>query len=544
MPLAWYNRADMITYLRPKIAALMSGRFGQATDLGRFELTYCDPKFGDFSLNAAMVYAKELGVTPRVLAEELAEALRGGLEGTKRVEVAGPGFINLTMTDDFWVSELAKVDRDYGRGGLGKGKKVQVEYISANPTGPTTIGNARGGFIGEVLSRVLDRAGYAVTREYYFNNAGTQITKLLESVKMEVGLMPESQERQYRGDYIKELAGRFGQELASRPDEEVKSLLTTEILKRYIEPAVAKMGIRFDVWFNEADLLADDRFEETLRRLRERNLVFERDGAVWLKTGELGDERPERVLVKSNGDPTYMAPDIAYHVDIFGARGFDYAIKVLGPDHVAQFPSVYAAVHALFPDKEFRMAGYQQMRIMREGREVKVSKRLGQFITVEELIDQVGQPIALFFTLMRSAESHMDFDLDLAVERSAKNPYFYVMYAYARANSVVAKAAEKGWTAAAGIGELNDLERRLVKQMSRLPELVEEMATDYGVHRLTFYGLDLAKLFQEYYESFRLIDLPAKEAASKLYIMQRFIIFMEIYWSLLGIEPQRRMEQG
>ncbi len=496
--------------------------------------------FGDFTSNVAFQLAKSLGRAPRQIAEELAGAVKQAQ--LKTAEAAGAGYVNLTLRPAYWQKQLAEIGVEYGRNQLGKGQKVQVEFISANPTGPTTIGNARGGFIGDVLSRVLEWSGYEVTREYYFNNAGTQIAKLLESVKMEAGLLPETEERQYRGDYIAELARDFKDQLAKEPDEVLRPLLTSAILERYIRPAVKAMGIEFDVWFNEDDLLKDGSFERTVKRLDERGLVFKRDGAVWLKTGELGDERAERVLIKSNGDPTYMAPDIAYHVNVFGERGFDYAIKVLGPDHVAQFPSVFAAVHELFPDKEFRMAGYQWLRVVRDGKEVKVSKRLGQFITIADLIEQVGLPVARFLTLLRSAESHMDFDLTLAAEESAKNPYYYVMYAYARANSILAKAAAKGLKPAEGPGDLSEHELAVVRMMSRLPQMVEQMAGDYGVHRLTFFGLEFAKLFTEFYEQVRVIDLPAEEAAAKLYFVQQVVRFMDVYWGLLGIEPQQRME--
>jgi arginyl-tRNA synthetase len=509
-------------------------------NVGAIQVEPAQAGFGDFASNVAFGLARELKRAPREIAMELAGKVTH--EAVGKAEAAGAGFINLTLTPAYWAGELKSVSPGYGKNELGRGKRVQVEFISANPTGPTTIGNARGGFIGDVLSQVLAHSGYDVTREYYFNNAGTQISKLLESVKMEAGLIPETEERQYQGEYIKLLAAEYKQELASKPDDELKTLITTAILKRYIEPAVKAMGITFDVWFNENDLIADGSFEKTVKRLDELGLVFKRDGAVWLKTGELGDERGERVIIKSNGDPTYMAPDIAYHVNVFGERGFDYAIKVLGPDHVAQFPSVYAAVHALFPHKEFRMADYQYLRLIRDGKEVKVSKRLGQFVTIADLIDQVSLPVARFFTLMRSSGSHMDFDLDLAREQSAKNPYYYVMYAYARANSIMAKAAEQGLTVAGAPGELTGLEVGIVRQMAKLPELVELMAADYGVHRLTFYGLELAKLFQEYYESVKIIGLPVEEAAQKLYFVQQFIVFMDVYWNLLGIEPLKRMD--
>ncbi|HSX01701.1 MAG TPA: arginine--tRNA ligase [Candidatus Saccharimonadia bacterium] len=532
------------TRLINAIAGAIEAEFQLELQRADFEVTRpAEARFGDFSCNAAMTMARQLGLPPQQIAERLATRLAtnaGPL--VARTEVAGPGFINIWLTDDFWRAELTAIMPDYGRADLGESRRVQVEFISANPTGPTTIGNARGGFIGDVLSNVLAWGGYEVTREYYFNNAGTQIGKLLESAKMEAGLLPETDERQYRGEYIKELATEFKHQLATGGDEELKQLLANTILKRYIEPAVEAMGIHFDVWFNEKDLITDGRFDETLKLLDERGLVFKRDGATWLKTGELGDERGERVIIKSNGDPTYMAPDIAYHVDVFGRRGFDWSIKVLGPDHVAQFPSVYAAVHALFPDKQFTMAGYQALRIVKDGQEVKVSKRLGQFIMVTDLIQQVGLPVARFLTLMRSPDSHMDFDLDLATEQSAKNPYYYVMYAYARAHSILAKAAERGLTPAAASTQLNETERALVRAMTRLPELITEMVADYGVHRLTFFGLELAKLWTEFYEDQRIIDLPAEQAQHKLLVVQRFVVFMDVYWSLLGIEPQQRME--
>jgi arginyl-tRNA synthetase len=505
------------------------------------EVEYAPEGFGDFTTNVAFGLAKQLKQAPRDIAQELATVL--ACQELERAEAAGAGYLNMYLTPDYWQAQLKAIGPTYGQSKAGSGQKAQVEFISANPTGPTTIGNARGGFIGDVLARVLEHTGYEVVREYYFNNAGTQISRLLESVKMEAGVLAETEERQYRGEYISELAAEFKDRLGSLDDEELKQLITQAILKRYIEPAVAAMGIEFDVWFNEHDLIKDGSFEQTVARLRSLGLVFERDGAVWLKTGELGDERSERVIIKSNGDPTYMAPDIAYHVNVFGVRNFDYAIKVLGPDHIAQFPSVYAAVHKLFPDKRFTMAGYQWLRVVRDGKEVKVSKRLGQFITIKDLIDQVGLPVARFLTLMRSADSHMDFDLDLAKEESAKNPYYYVMYAYARAQSLMAKAAEQGLRPSGEAGMLSAPELALVKYMTRFPELVTQMAEDYGVHRLTFFGLELAKLFTELYEQERILDLPAPAASERLVVVERFITFMEVYWHLLGIEPQQRLER-
>jgi arginyl-tRNA synthetase len=532
-----YNNAMITTELANAIKRAVKQKYG--LEIERPEVVTAAAGFGDFATNVAFKLAAELKRAPREIATELAGLIEN--PGVERAEAAGAGFVNFWLTNGYWYGQLAAIDADYAKSESGRGQKVQIEFISANPTGPLTIGNARGGFIGDVLARVMERSGYDVTREYYFNDAGTQINKLLESVKMEAGVTPATDERQYNGEYIVALAAKFSEQLRTLSDAELKPLLTGEIIASYIKPAVRKMGIEFDVWFDETQLIKDGTFERVLGRLRELGLIFERDGATWLKTAELGDERGERVIIKSNGDPTYMAPDIAYHANIFGQRGFDAAIKVLGPDHIAQFPSVYAAVHALYPDKDLRMASYQWLRVVRDGKEVKVSKRLGQFVTIADLIDQVGMPVARFLTLMRSADSHMDFDLDLAAEQSAKNPYYYVMYAYARANSILEKAAGKGLQPAAGEFKLSAAELALTREMAMLPGILAEMAADYGVHRLTFYGLELAKLFTDYYESMRIIDLPEAEAAHKLFAVSQFVRLMDVYWRLMGIEPIRHM---
>lgn len=503
------------------------------------EVSRADSQFGDFQTNIAMQLAKSLQKAPFDVAQPIAEVLRN-VDGVSVVETAGPGFINITLTDAYWQEYLARIGDAFGWNESGGGQKVQVEFISANPTGPLTLGNARGGFIGDVLSNVLDTQGYEVTREYYFNDAGTQISKLVESVKAEAGLL-EVEERQYGGAYVSKLARDFGEELVEQNDASLKKLLTQAILTDYIRPDIDKMKIEFDEWFNEMTLLEDGTFDKTIGMLQEHGLLFEREGATWVDTGKGGDPREERVFIKSNGDPAYFAPDVAYHVNIFGDRGFDMAIKELGPDHVAQFPSVKAPISLLFPDKELHLLAHQQMRLMQEGREVKMSKRLGHFVTVGELIDEVGADVARFFFLMRSADTHMDFDLDLAKEQSQKNPFWYVMYAYVRARAIQREAGDQGLAVAEAAGELNSIEREMVKQLSRLPELLEEIAGNYEVHRLTFYGYELARLFHEWYEEVRVIELPDEEAAEKLYFLQRFIRAMEAYWRVLGIEPYEQM---
>jgi arginyl-tRNA synthetase len=498
-----------------------------------------EEQFGDFGTSVAFQLAGRLKKNPREIARSLADSFES--EFVDKIEIAGAGYLNITLKPEFWQGVVADIDENYAKNGLGNGKKVQVEFISANPTGPTTIGNARGGFIGDVLSSVLAQSGYQVTREYYFNNAGTQISKLLESVKMQAGLIDETDERQYRGDYIEKIADKFNEELSSKSDEELGALITTYILKEYIEPAVESMGITFDEWFNEKTVLEDGSFDATIEKLKALDLVFERDGAVWLNTGKLGDEREERVIIKSNGDPTYMAPDIAYHANIFGKRDFDYAIKVLGPDHIAQFPSVKAAVMALYPDKELRMASYQWLRLMKEGKEVKVSKRLGQFVTVQDLVKQVGVGVARMLILMRSANSPMDFDLDLATQQSNENPYYYVMYSYARAHSLLKKAKEAGLEPASEPDALDEHDIRLIKAINQLPGVLPEIAEDYQVHRLAFMAHQWAQAFHDYYESAKIVDLPREEAETKLLIIKKYQVALGVLLGILGIEPVESM---
>jgi len=525
--------------LNTTLAKLIKSEFNLEIDPKEVQFISVEEQFGDFGTSVALQLASRLKQNPKNIAQQLAGAFRD--ESVDKVEVAGAGYLNVVLNQTYWKAALSDINKNYAQNDAGNGQKVQVEFISANPTGPTTIGNARGGFIGDVLSNVLAQSGYKVTREYYFNNAGTQISKLLESVKMQAGLIPETEERQYRGEYIEKIAAEYKEELSSRSDEELATLITTHILKEYIEPAVASMGISFDEWFNEKTVLEDGSFDAVIEKLRSLDLVYERDGAVWLDTGKLGDEREERVIIKSNGDPTYMAPDIAYHANIFGTRQFDYAIKVLGPDHIAQFPSVKAAVMALYPDKRLEMVSYQWLRLMKDGREVKVSKRLGQFVTVQDLVQQVGVGVARMLILMRSASSPMDFDLDLAAQQSNENPYYYVMYSYARACSLLNKAKSLGLEPAARPGTLDTDDIRIIKKLEELPAIIPEIAATYQVHTLAFMAHEWAQAFHDYYESAKIVDLPKNQAQSKLLVIDKYKIALEVLLGILGIEPVASM---
>lgn len=506
------------------------------------KIEYAEAQFGDFSSSVAFELAKQLKKSPLEIAKVLAEAIKSS--DIASVEAVGP-YVNLKMTDQFWLGQLAQVKSRKSQV-KSKGQKVQVEFISANPTGPLTLGNARGGFIGDVIARVLDCQGYDVTREYYFNDAGTQIRHLVSSVKSKVEgwKSPAGEvEIQYKGEYIDELAKEFKAELNSKPDDELGQLLTQEIFKRYIKDAIAKMNIKFDEWFNERELATSGQSKAALERLEALGLVYEAEGATWLKATDLNDER-DRVLVKGNGDVTYLGNDIPYHLNIFEKRGFDRAIKVLGADHVGQTPSLKAVINKLLPDKQLEFVILQWVRLVKDGQEVKMSKRAGTYMTVEELIDEVGPDVARWFFLMRSADAQMEFDLGLAKEQSQKNPMWYVMYSYARAHSILKQAEGKGLKPVEPRimnYELRPEEREIIKQISRFPELLERISQDYGVHQLTFFGQELARLFHDYYESEKIIGLPKAQAEAKLHFIQQYADFINDYFEILGITPQKKM---
>jgi arginyl-tRNA synthetase len=503
------------------------------------ELVAAEALHGDLSCNVAFRLAAQLKKPPTEIAAQLAGVIRH--DDIKIVQAAG-GYINITLTNEYWIGQLEAIGEKFGKNQSGSGLKLQVEFISANPTGPLTLGNARGGFIGDVLARVLKENGYDVVREYYFNDAGSQIAKLVESVKAAAGLVYPA-EIQYRGEYIEELAAEFEAELKTDSDEKLGSLLTQAIFERFLRPAISRMGIEFDVWFNERGLVESGKTEEALGRLRSEGLLYEKDGAVWLAVSELDPIERDRVMVKSNqtADLTYLVNDIPYHINIFGERGFDKAIKVLGADHHGQVPALVLTIHHLFPDKQLDVLLYQFVRLIKDGQEVKMSKRAGTYVTTDELMTEVGADVARFFFLMRSADTHMDFDLSLAKEQSQKNPYWYVMYAYVRACSVLQQAEIKGLLPKAGLTHLAGPERALAKKMSQWPELIKQIGDDYSVHRLTFFGAELAGLFHDYYDTEKIISLPEKAACQKLWIIQQFRIFMRGYWKILGIEPIEKM---
>jgi arginyl-tRNA synthetase len=494
------------------------------------EVSYPEAQHGDFASNVAFQLSRELKMAPPAIAQKIIE---GFAHPNVETITATRGFINLRMKPDFWLRQLHELSPQYGKQDLGRGAKVQVEFISANPTGPLTLGNARGGYIGDAISRVLAWTGYEVAREYYFNDAGSQIKKLVETLENYRTEKPDPQKVHYQGTYM--------QDLAADPEVTTENLPQV-ILERFIRGAIERMGIKFDVWFNEKNLITSGAFDEAIKLLVSRGLSYEKDGALWLKSTSYGDER-DRVLRKSNGDVTYLATDIAYHLNIFKERAFVKAIKVWGADHAGQVPSLKLTVNQLAPEAKLDFVIMQFVRLMQDGQEVKMSKRAGNFVTVDDLLDEVPSDVARFFFLMRSADSHMDFDLNLAKEQSQKNPLYYVMYSYARAHSIIEQAEKRKLVAIDTLENLSDREIALVRQMARWPQLLTDITGDYSVHRLTFFGIELAKSFHDLYEGARIIDLDKVEACKKLYVIQQYIGFMEAFFTVLGVNPQPKMHR-
>jgi len=469
------------------------------------------PEYGDFASNAALMLAGPLQRPPRELAARIQAMLRDPDGVIERVEIAGPGFINIFLAHARWHDLLIRILREQERFGFGgdPGERVQVEFVSANPTGPLTIGHGRNAVLGDAIVRLLEATGHEVTREYYFNDGGRQMRVLGESLRaryqQQLGREAELPEDGYQGEYLCEIARTLAREQGdawldadwTRFKQAAEGAIFKDIRK-----TLERLEIHFDVYFNEHTLYADGHVETTLSDLRATGLVYEADGAVWLRTKELGLER-DRVLLKSSGEPTYLLPDIAYHREKF-RRGFERIIDVLGPDHIEQFPYVKAALGALgYPADDLEVVVYQWVNLRRGTELVKMSTRAASFVTVDEVVDEVGADVFRFFMLERRADTHFDFDLDLAKERSERNPVFKIQYAHARLCSIERVALERE----VELPEPEDIcfarlqspqELELVKRLERYPETLLHAARAREPQEVARYLLALATAFHSY----------------------------------------------
>ena len=496
---------------------------------------------GDFATNAAMLLAKRLRRPPREIAAGLAEAL-GGSAGVARAEVAGPGFVNVWLADDRWrtlLVEILTAGSSYGAGDAGKGQKIQVEFVSANPTGPLSVGHGRQAVLGDCIARLLEAAGWKVTREYYFNNGGRQMRVLGESVRarylellgraapppkdaLEDASLPwpEAIDAKpvvfprdgYQGAYIVEIAeairAREEDGWVDEPAERGFKAEAEATIFAGIRATLEALGIRFDVYYNETALYESKKIDAVLTDLRATGKVYDQDGAVWLRATELGLQR-DRVLVKSTGEPTYLLPDIAYHREKF-RRGFDRIVDVMGADHVDQVPFVRAALALLgFDPERVELVMNQFVTLSSGGKTVKQSTRRATFITTDELSEEVGVDVFRFFMVERKAEGHLDFNLDLAKEKDwSKNPAYYVQYAHARACGIERQAAERGVPPAVGervVGAKLALpeETELLRKLGEFPELVARAAEARAPHHVAYYLRDVAGLWNPYVQDGR-----------------------------------------
>ncbi len=506
---------------------------------------------GDFASNVAMQLAPELKKSPL----EIASDIKGRLSGEyDKVQIIHPGFLNFFVSGEALAGEVAailKAGETYGDSKEGKGQKILLEFISANPTGPLTLPNGRGGYLGDVLASVHQALGYTVTREYYINDRGNQIDVLGESVArrylQKMGINVPYPEELYQGEYITELAERL-----ELPDykltnlkklgwikDRVKDLalkLMLEEIKRVVEK---KMQITYDVWMSEKSLYDSGLPEKMRKRLEATGSIYEQDGAVWLKTTEYGDDK-DRVLIKSSGEGAYLQGDLSMFYDRAFRQKQDKIIIVLGADHHGYEKRMKAIPQLLDSKTELDLIFTQMATLIKNGKEVRMSKRKGDFVTIEELIDEVGNDVARFFFLMYSANRHMQFDLDLAKERSEKNPVFYVQYAHARISSILREVQKATPATHKDLEITEEAERSLVKMLLVLPGLLQDVAGNYEVHHLTTYAQELSRAFHHFYGHCRVID-NGQVNLSRVALVQATQIVLKKTLTILGVRAPEKM---
>ena len=515
-----------------------------------------DKTNGDYSANAAFMLSKPLRNAPRKIAEAILEKIDLGGTYFEHCEVAGPGFINFFLKPEFYADvlfDIADKGAEYGRSDYGKGKKINVEFVSANPTGPMHMGNARGGALGDCLAAVLDYAGYEVSREFYINDAGNQIDKFALSLDIRYKQLllgedaAELPEDSYHGEDIKERAAQFievyGDKYLNASEEECRKALVEFALPKNIatmKEAMAKYRINYDTWFHELTLHNDGQLKETIEILKKNGYTYEKDGALWYKNKEIQTEMLKRegksdkdienlelkddVLIRQNGNPTYFAADIAYHRNKLEKRGFDTAIDIWGADHHGHIARMKGAMSAVGIDPDrLDVVLMQLVNLMRDGKPVKMSKRTGKAITLVDLLDDVPIDAVRFLFNMREAGSAMDFDLDLAVEQSSQNPVYYCQYAHARICSILRKLASDGVTAETPPREMlmklsSDEEKDLIAHLAALTGTIVTAAKAYDPARVTHYVTDLATKFHRFYNAQRVMVDDAELMQARIFL--------------------------
>ncbi len=521
---------------------------------------------GDFASNVAMLLARQEKQAPRKVAEILVATLGAGEGLWERVEIAGPGFINFFLAPGCWYQVLDEVRRQgpaYGRSTTGAGNRVQVEFVSANPTGPLHIGHGRGAAVGDTLCRLLEATGWEVTREFYYNDAGAQIANLGLSVQARcLGIEPDDQRWPadgYQGDYIRDVARSYlAGETVDAGDQHVTAAgdpqdleairrFAVAYLRREQDQDLAAFDVRFDVYFLESSLYAEGRVDAVVDQLTANGFTYEADGALWLRTTAFGDDK-DRVMRKADGSYTYFVPDVAYHLAKW-QRGFGRVVNEQGADHHSTITRVRAGLQALqagIPEGWPEYLLHQMVTVVRGGQEVKISKRAGSYVTLRDLIDEVGRDATRFFFLMRKADAQLVFDIDLAKQQSNDNPVYYVQYAHARVCSIKRNAVDQELTVpgpgSAPLGALTlDDELALARLLARYPETVAGAAQQFEPQRLTTYLQDLAALFHSYYNRNRVLCDDAEIGRARLYLADAVRLVLANGLQLLGVSAPEKM---
>ena len=546
--------------IEKSISACVAAGLMTESDLPYIEVEVpASAEHGDFSSNAAMILASRAKQNPRRIAQAIRDHLHDAESILEKTEIAGPGFLNFFVKDSFWrqsLSDILNSKESYGRLNLGGGRKVQVEFVSANPTGPLHIGHARGAVVGDVLTALLRVAGYHVSREYYINDAGSQMDNLGKSVLYRYrelfGEKTDFPESCYHGGYITEIAREIAQLEADIYLEKNEkdaiayfNSVASEVIMEGIKKDLRDFGVTFDSYFSEKELYRENGVNDLLTSLREKGFIYSDGGTLWFKTTDYGDEK-DRVVIRQNGEPTYFAADIAYHQNKF-SRGFETLIDIWGADHHGYIPRLQASIQALGHDKnDLKIILVQLVNLLRAGQPVAMSTRAGEFVTLREVLDEVGKDAARYNFLMRRSDSHLDFDLEVAKKQSNENPVYYVQYAHARICSILRLAAEKGM--AKPSCENCDLsllsgpeEKTLMKMMAAYPDMLEGAAKSLEVHRITFYLNELAAVFHSYYNKAKVVTDDAPLSAARLVLVEALRVVLKNALKILGVGAPEKM---
>lgn len=586
----------MKAYLEQELKKVLAALEGVPEDFDPEFETPANPEHGDLSTNTAMRLARYLRKAPRLIAEDLVRRLNEAdldADRVSAIEIAGAGFINFRFSDRYLYKELESLlsaGAAYGRSDIGQGKKALVEYVSANPTGPLTVGHGRNAVLGDTIANLLDWTGYEVTREYYFNDAGRQMRVLGESVRaryqelladldmepyldLEEGRydiwvahledydtkdievaegefveVPVSfPDDGYLGEYIldiaRDLIEKHGMTLLGDTDVAVFKKAAEDAIFAEIEATLKRLGIEMNSFFNEHSLYENKAVWDVVEAFRNKGLAYDQDGAVWFKTTEFGKDK-DTVLVKNTGEPTYRLPDIAYHQNKF-ERGFDVIVDIFGADHIATYPDVKSGVQVLGYDVDkIDVIIYQFVTLVRGGEPVKMSTRKANYVTLDELMDEVSEDVTRFFFLMRSPNTHLEFDLDLAKEASDKNPVFYLQYAHARICSILRKAEDVGFAFGTEVDLAlleHEAEIKLIKELLHFPEVLQQVASAKEPHRVANYLRDVAVAFTKFYDQCRIIGEDQALATARMHLAKAAQIALRNGLTVLGISAPERM---